>query len=329
MIPYGSLVLIVTPKGKRTIKRLVEGENWQSHDGILTPEIVAAADFGDTVMTSMGRPVQLLDVTLQDLLKGIKRQTQIIYPKDIAYICMKLGAGPGRTICEAGCGSGGLTLALSWFCGPTGRVVSHEAREEFAKLARRNLDWAHVGDNVDINVRDVAEGFCVKNADALFLDVRNNPGGLLDQAVAVSSLFLDQGEIVSTRARNEEDTIRYSAKGKDITEGLPIVVLINNGSASASEIVAGALQDHKRAVVLGEKSFGKGSVQTVVPLGNEGAMRLTTARYYTPSGRSIQATGIEPDIVVHPAKLEEYLTVGLLNSCEKTSNASSASGFFT
>ena len=182
MIPYGSLVLIVTPKGKRTIKRLVEGENWQSHDGILTPEIVVAADFGDTVMTSMGRPVQLLDVTLQDLLKGIKRQTQIIYPKDIAYICMKLGAGPGRTICEAGCGSGGLTLALSWFCGPTGRVVSHEAREEFAKLARRNLDWAHVGDNVDINVRDVAEGFCVKNADALFLDVRT-PWEYLDKAV--------------------------------------------------------------------------------------------------------------------------------------------------
>ncbi len=182
MIPYGSLVLIVTPKGKRTIKRLVEGENWQSHDGILTPEIVAAADFGDTVMTSMGRPVQLLDVTLQDLLKGIKRQTQIIYPKDIAYICMKLGAGPGRTICEAGCGSGGLTLALSWFCGPTGRVVSHEAREEFAKLARRNLDWAHVGDNVEINVRDVAEGFCVKNADALFLDVRT-PWEYLDKAV--------------------------------------------------------------------------------------------------------------------------------------------------
>ena len=182
MIPYGSLVLIVTPKGKRTIKRLVEGENWQSHDGILTPEIVAAADFGDTVMTSMGRPVQLLDVTLQDLLKGIKRQTQIIYPKDIAYICMKLGAGPGRTICEAGCGSGGLTLALSWFCGPTGRVVSHEAREEFAKLARRNLDWAHVGDNVDINVRDVAEGFCVKNADALFLVVRT-PWEYLDKAV--------------------------------------------------------------------------------------------------------------------------------------------------
>lgn len=138
------------------------------------------------------------------------------------------------------------------------------------------------------------------------LDVRNNPGGLLDQAVAVSSLFLDKGEIVSTRARNEDETLRYTAKGKDITNGLPIVVLINNGSASASEIVAGALQDHKRAVVIGEKSFGKGSVQTVIPLGNYGAMRITTARYYTPSGRSIQATGIEPDVVVHPAKLEEF-----------------------
>ena len=140
----------------------------------------------------------------------------------------------------------------------------------------------------------------------IVLDVRNNPGGLLDQAVAVSELFLDQGEVVSTRARNEEDTLRYSAKGSDITNGLPIVIIINNGSASASEIVAGALQDHKRAVIVGEKSFGKGSVQTVVPLGDYGAMRLTTAKYYTPSGRSIQATGIEPDIIIHPAKLEEF-----------------------
>ncbi|MBE6467225.1 MAG: S41 family peptidase [Alphaproteobacteria bacterium] len=140
----------------------------------------------------------------------------------------------------------------------------------------------------------------------IVLDVRNNPGGLLDQAIGVSELFLNQGEVVSTRARNEEDTLRYSAKGSDITNGLPIVVLINNGSASASEIVAGALQDHKRAVIIGEKSFGKGSVQTVVPLGNHGAMRLTTARYYTPSGKSIQAKGIEPDIVVHPAKIEEF-----------------------
>ncbi len=142
----------------------------------------------------------------------------------------------------------------------------------------------------------------------IVLDVRNNPGGLLDQAVGVSDLFLNQGEIVSTRSRNEEDTVRYSAKNGDITDGLPIVVLINDGSASASEIVAGALQDHKRAIILGEKSFGKGSVQTVIPLGKYGAMRLTTARYYTPSGRSIQAKGIEPDVEVHPAKVEEIVS---------------------
>ena len=143
----------------------------------------------------------------------------------------------------------------------------------------------------------------------IVLDVRNNPGGLLDQAVAVSDLFLSEGEIVSTRARNEADNVKYSAHSGDMTEGLPMVVIINEGSASASEIVAGALQDHHRAIILGEKSFGKGSVQTVIPLGDFGAMRLTTARYYTPSGRSIQAKGIEPDIVVPLAQvkvLENY-----------------------
>ncbi|WP_114374403.1 S41 family peptidase [Elioraea thermophila] len=132
----------------------------------------------------------------------------------------------------------------------------------------------------------------------LVLDLRNNPGGLLDQAVAVSDDFLEQGEIVSTRARRPEDAQRYNARPGDIAAGLPIVVLINGGSASASEIVAGALQDHRRAVVIGTRSFGKGSVQTVMPLPGNGAIRLTTARYYTPSGRSIQATGIEPDVLV-------------------------------
>lgn len=137
------------------------------------------------------------------------------------------------------------------------------------------------------------------------LDMRNNPGGLLDQAVAVSDDFLDQGEIVSTRGREASNTIRYNAKaGTLVPLDIPIVVLVNNGSASASEIVAGALQDHKRAIVLGTESFGKGSVQTVIPLTGYGAMRLTTARYYTPSGRSIQAEGIEPDIYVEPAKVE-------------------------
>ncbi len=136
------------------------------------------------------------------------------------------------------------------------------------------------------------------------LDLRNNPGGLLEQAIAVSDVFLDKGEIVSTRGREDADTKRDNANPGDMAKGLPIVVLVNGGSASASEIVAGALQDHKRAIILGTQSFGKGSVQTVIPLPGHGAMRLTTARYYTPSGRSIQATGITPDIIVEPAKVE-------------------------
>ena len=139
----------------------------------------------------------------------------------------------------------------------------------------------------------------------LILDLRNDPGGLLDQAVAVADAFLEKGEIVSTRGRRGEDAQRYNARPGDIAAGLPIAVLINGGSASASEIVAGALQDHHRAILLGTKSFGKGSVQTIIPLPGHGAMRLTTARYYTPSGRSIQAKGIDPDIVVEAAKIEK------------------------
>lgn len=138
------------------------------------------------------------------------------------------------------------------------------------------------------------------------LDLRNNPGGLLNQAIAVSDVFLDKGEIVSTRGRHDDDTKRDNATPGDLAEGLPVIVLINGGSASASEIVAGALQDHRRAILLGTQSFGKGSVQTVIPLPGHGAMRLTTARYYTPSGRSIQAKGIEPDIIVEPAKIETF-----------------------
>ena len=138
----------------------------------------------------------------------------------------------------------------------------------------------------------------------IVLDLRNNPGGLLDQAVSVSDDFIEQGEIVSTRARHPEDSQRWNAKPGDITGGVPIVVLTNGGSASASEIVAGALQDHQRAVILGQRTFGKGSVQTVIPLAGNGAMRLTTARYYTPSGRSIQGLGITPDIPVAESRTE-------------------------
>jgi len=137
------------------------------------------------------------------------------------------------------------------------------------------------------------------------VDLRNNPGGLLTQAVAVSDAFLDKGEIVSTRGRDQQNADRYNAQLGDLAGGKPVVVLVNGGSASASEIVAGALQDHRRGIVVGEKTFGKGSVQTIMPLSSKGAIRLTTARYYTPSGRSIQALGVEPDIVVEQVKLDK------------------------
>jgi carboxyl-terminal processing protease len=162
-------------------------------------------------------------------------------------------------------------------------------------------------EQTDSGVKKALADFQEKIGDdmvGVILDLRNNPGGLLDQAIAVSDAFLDKGEIVSTRSRRTEDTQRFNSRPGDLAKGLPMVVLINGGSASASEIVAGALQDHRRAVLLGTKTFGKGSVQTIIPLRGYGAMRLTTARYYTPSGRSIQAVGVEPDIIVEQAKVE-------------------------
>jgi len=161
-------------------------------------------------------------------------------------------------------------------------------------------------DNLEAGIRDIkAELGGAENVKGYVIDLRNNPGGLLNQAIAVSDAFLEKGEIVSTRGRDLRDSDRRNATAGDLTDGKPIVVLINEGSASASEIVAGALQDHRRAIVVGAKSFGKGSVQTIMPLSGEGAIRLTTARYYTPSGRSIQALGIEPDILV------EQRTIGV------------------
>ncbi|WP_209597265.1 S41 family peptidase [Ruegeria sp. HKCCSP351] len=154
----------------------------------------------------------------------------------------------------------------------------------------------------------IAEAGGIDKVNGFVLDLRNNPGGLLTQAIKVSDAFLNEGEIVSTRGRDPNEGERFNATPGDLAEGKPIVVLINGGSASASEIVAGALQDHRRAIVVGTKSFGKGSVQTVMPLRGDGAMRLTTSRYYTPSGRSIQALGVSPDIIVEqprPAPEEE------------------------
>ncbi len=153
--------------------------------------------------------------------------------------------------------------------------------------------------NLEAELKElVEEAGGIDKVNGFILDLRNNPGGLLTQAIRVSDAFLDKGEIVSTRGRNPQDSDRVNASPGDLAEGKPMVVLINGGSASASEIVAGALQDHRRAVVVGTKSFGKGSVQTIMPLRGDAAMRLTTARYYTPSGRSIQALGVSPDIVV-------------------------------
>ncbi len=167
----------------------------------------------------------------------------------------------------------------------------------------------------------------------LVIDMRNNPGGLLDQAISVSDAFLDKGEIVSTRPRDTENTERYNARPGDLADGLPMIVLINDCSASASEIVAGALQDHRRAVIMGTRSFGKGSVQTILPMPGNVALRLTTARYYTPSGKSIQEVGIVPDIIVPQARVESIeaaqrrseadLNGALRNEDETISNAES------
>src|SRR5436305_1329403 len=154
-------------------------------------------------------------------------------------------------------------------------------------------------ENLKKAITDLQTQIPAEKLKGFVVDLRNNPGGLLDQAISVSDAFLERGEIVSTRGRNAEETPRYSARPGDLTNGKLIIVLVNGGSASASEIVAGALQDHKRATILGTRSFGKGSVQTIIPLGNNnGALRLTTARYYTPSGKSIQAKGIVPEIEV-------------------------------
>ena len=160
-------------------------------------------------------------------------------------------------------------------------------------------------DDLEAGMASIKKQLGPNGVSGYVVDLRNNPGGLLTQAVAVSDAFLDKGEIVSTRGRDQQNADRYNAQLGDLADGKPVVVLVNGGSASASEIVAGALQDHRRGIVVGEKTFGKGSVQTIMPLSSKGAIRLTTARYYTPSGRSIQALGVEPDIVVEQVKLDK------------------------
>ena len=177
--------------------------------------------------------------------------------------------------------------------------VQYSVEGDVGWIKVKSFENEHTTEYLEQAVADIRKVLGSKVAGYV-LDLRNNPGGLLDQAIALSDAFLDRGVIVVTRGRNPADVDRAEAQPGDITDGKPLVVLINGGSASASEVVAGALQDHQRAQLVGTRSFGKGSVQTMIPLPNKGAIRLTTARYYTPSGRSIQATGIEPDYVVEP-----------------------------
>jgi carboxyl-terminal processing protease len=242
------------------------------------------------------------------------------------------GLKPGDLITHLnGSAVQGLTLpeAVEKMRGPINSditlTIRREGREPFdVKLTRANikirsvrshLEGKNIGyiritsfnEQTDVGLENAMKNLKQQAGNKLIglvLDLRNNPGGLLDQAVSVTDKFLDKGEIVSTRGRRSDDAQRYNARPGDIATGLPVAILINGGSASASEIVAGALQDHHRAILVGTKTFGKGSVQTIIPLAGRGAMRLTTARYYTPSGRSIQARGIDPDIVVEAAKIE-------------------------
>ena len=177
------------------------------------------------------------------------------------------------------------------------RSVRSEAKEDVGYIRVTSFN-EQTFDGLKKAIDDLTTAIGEDKLKGFVIDLRNNPGGLLDQAISVSDAFLERGEIVSTRGRDPNAAQRYNARSGDLTHGKPVIVLVNGGSASASEIVAGALQDHRRATVLGTRSFGKGSVQTIIPLGSNGALRLTTARYFTPAGRSIQATGIEPDIIV-------------------------------
>lgn len=185
MPAYGDLIILVTPKGKRMLRRLTEGEDIHGNDGVLLAADIAAAEFGQVVFTQQGCPFRLMRPSIYDLVRGVKRQTQVLYPKDIGYICMRLGVGNGTKVIEAGSGSGSLTMALSWFSGATGHVYTYEAREEFYKLSGRNLEWAGLGGNVTRHHRDIAEGFGRNDADALFLDVRT-PWEYLDNALAAT-----------------------------------------------------------------------------------------------------------------------------------------------
>ena len=185
MPEYGDLIILISPRGKRYLRRLEEDADMHFQEGILPAKTLKEVPFGGAARTVLDVPFLLQKPGIADLLMGVKRQTQIIYPKDIAHICMRLGVGPGRMTLEAGSGSGSLTLALSYFSGPTGQVHSCDAREEFHKLTRRNLEWAGLGTNVTLYCQDISGGFPVRGADAVFLDVRR-PWEYLDHALCAA-----------------------------------------------------------------------------------------------------------------------------------------------
>ena len=248
-----------------------------------TPAYLAGIEAGDFITHLDGEPV--LGLSLSDAVERMRGPVNT----GITLTILREGAEAPFDVT--------LTRAVIQIQSVRSRVADNVGYIRVTQFSERS----------DAGIKDAIDGFRRELGDRLegvVLDLRNNPGGLLDQAVAISDAFLDKGEIVSTRGRRPDSIQRFNARPGDLTNGLPMVVIINSGSASASEIVAGALQDHRRAIVLGTRSFGKGSVQTIVPLGSNGAIRLTTARYYTPAGRSIQALGIEPDIVVEQARVE-------------------------
>jgi carboxyl-terminal processing protease len=238
--------------------------------GVEAGDFITKVDGESTLGMTLDEAVEIMrgpvgaEIVITVVREGVEEPFDIVIVRDI----IKIRAVRSRTEAET------VVLRVSSFTDQTYRNLEDGLNEEVEALGGI----------------DKVNGFVI--------DLRNNPGGLLNQAILVSDAFLEEGEIVSTRGRHPDDSDRFNATPGDLAQGKPVVVLINGGSASASEIVAGALQDHQRAVVVGTRSFGKGSVQTIMPLQGDGAIRLTTARYYTPSGRSIQALGVSPDLLV-------------------------------
>lgn len=271
------LVYVVAPiDDTPAFKAGLKAGDYISH---IDTQAVYGMTIGEAVKKMRGKPNT--DITVKIIREGTKKPFDVVITRDI----IKVKSIRSKTYDDVS------YLRITSFTENTGKNLA-EAIEKTTK---------EIG-------KDKIKGYV--------LDLRNNPGGLLTEAINVSDIFLNKGEIVSTRGRKAEDSQKFSATYGDATNNAPVVVLINSGSASASEIVAGALQDHRRAVIIGEKSFGKGSVQTIIPLPSDSAIRLTTSRYYTPSGNSIQATGIDPDIIVEQATLEVKEKIGRTSEAE-------------